>query len=1172
MSSKVFISYSSKDKEFVKKLIRELNRKKVNIWIDEFEIKVGDSIIEKITEGLSESSYLIIVLSKHSLKSKWVEKELKISLMLQLNKGAIKIFPLLYKIDFDEIPLFLQDIKGLKIDDEISENAISGLIEPILHSQKGVSVLELQSTFFRGAEYIDEILLEENPSIKKVNVVIELLSKDSFRNYFLKRVNSVEWLSLLQKLGYFNPINIPNVEEQVIRGQKTRMIPFWRPLTYLELLSSRPSNDRRIQDSLVGIIKDVSEYIYTHEEKYDNRIFWYFIKILSNLPEELITNDVIELIPNWVRLNWDRHLISSEIMENLLPKLLNENQKKALKLIQIITSVVKIKEEKSVFSPGYSFELLLDKYWLEEGFKKNSELITEKCGVHAIKKILENIDVILRKSETSIYFDEDEKELVFKERKTHYMLSYESRQVDIKKNEIDNIFSDILEKEPLRVLSSSKEFKYINSKVHKLMRNHFGLGTWNSFWDDKEYALDSLDVLTKIIKNLALEIVNMEEYLDDLFKLLPEFLIENYLYYPKFALYIIGCNVKAFSEVFVQFVGEKYLYIFESTEFHDEIRHILEGLQNYKEEILTGNILEKLETLINKIPQYHYYLDDPDGYGEDVRQRYYNALSWCPKYEKMITKETKLAPIIGKAIVTTGIPEKDQYIISIEELNRKNNNEISKILKNKKTSNSEFWRIFETAISIEPFKYSIDMKPFRKAPYCQLEALFNGFEKAIKDGNRDKIKFENLLNFIQEMLEDEEFWLDKYNTKNYWGSSKHTDVLREIYDLLSKILHETTEIYANYSEMIIDILSRLLKSELSEIGLKRNLEVTGDRDILNFIMLNNSASVLRVGFFLLLKLMNLKNPKYSENIRHLKGILLKEMDILIKTKNVVGYSILGYFATNFLAIDKEYIERHVNSAMRLNDIEIWKYFMEGYICRSLLNEDSYLLMKENLSYALDNMDIIEVNSRERLIQQLSLYYLWGYEGTSSGLLYNLLMKNNPEYITELLYYLWSLKDEILMRDRERGEKGGSRILEIWKCIYEEYKEIPKEELTDDQKKMLSVLGNLAVYLVELKKSFKLLKLSAPWSDYYYNSHYFIEYINNLKNKGNNHTESAKYISEIYLAMLAESTPTYYEEHIIEIVEYLYRNPPSKKDADRICNIYGERGNNFLKPTYDKYNK
>jgi len=102
----LFISHSSKDKFFVRNLADRLVAEGVKVWIDEAEIKIGDSLIQKITEGVKDSDYLIVVLSQSSTNSSWVQKELQMAMTKEILGGRV-ILPIL--IEKCEIPLFLRD-------------------------------------------------------------------------------------------------------------------------------------------------------------------------------------------------------------------------------------------------------------------------------------------------------------------------------------------------------------------------------------------------------------------------------------------------------------------------------------------------------------------------------------------------------------------------------------------------------------------------------------------------------------------------------------------------------------------------------------------------------------------------------------------------------------------------------------------------------------------------------------------------------------------------------------------------------------------------------------------------------------------------------------------------------------------------------------------------------
>jgi hypothetical protein len=109
----VFISHSSKDKKTVLDIIQGFKRKGVTYWVDHEQIEYGDMITGKIEEGLKNSKYILVVLSKHLGKSNWSRIEYGPILNREYNKkSGKKVIPL--KIDDcneDDIPLLLYDKK-----------------------------------------------------------------------------------------------------------------------------------------------------------------------------------------------------------------------------------------------------------------------------------------------------------------------------------------------------------------------------------------------------------------------------------------------------------------------------------------------------------------------------------------------------------------------------------------------------------------------------------------------------------------------------------------------------------------------------------------------------------------------------------------------------------------------------------------------------------------------------------------------------------------------------------------------------------------------------------------------------------------------------------------------------------------------------------------------------
>ena len=106
---RVFISYSHADRHFVERLAIDLAHRGIVVWWDEWEIRVGDSLVSKIEEGITSSSYLAIVLSPDSVSSAWVREELNAGLVRQLSEHRVLVLPLL--LEDCGIPTFLLEKK-----------------------------------------------------------------------------------------------------------------------------------------------------------------------------------------------------------------------------------------------------------------------------------------------------------------------------------------------------------------------------------------------------------------------------------------------------------------------------------------------------------------------------------------------------------------------------------------------------------------------------------------------------------------------------------------------------------------------------------------------------------------------------------------------------------------------------------------------------------------------------------------------------------------------------------------------------------------------------------------------------------------------------------------------------------------------------------------------------
>jgi len=151
---KVFISHSSKDKNFVTKLKKDLNDNLIDTWFDKDEMFPGDDLMEKLIDGLDKSTHFLIILSPSSIESEWVQLELRNALNQIQEETIEKIIPIRYRcckipkslerllfVDLSEETVFTKngefEIFGNKYPEELHR-----LVRTIKQSQKRLTLKE----------------------------------------------------------------------------------------------------------------------------------------------------------------------------------------------------------------------------------------------------------------------------------------------------------------------------------------------------------------------------------------------------------------------------------------------------------------------------------------------------------------------------------------------------------------------------------------------------------------------------------------------------------------------------------------------------------------------------------------------------------------------------------------------------------------------------------------------------------------------------------------------------------------------------------------------------------------------------------------------------------------------------------------------------------------------
>ena len=105
----VFISHRGDDRMEAEQLATEIRDCDHEVWLDEWKIDIGDSVVGRIDEGLEGADYVVLCYSSSGVLSPWISREWMATLARQLEGHGVKLLPA--RLTGGEPPAILADIK-----------------------------------------------------------------------------------------------------------------------------------------------------------------------------------------------------------------------------------------------------------------------------------------------------------------------------------------------------------------------------------------------------------------------------------------------------------------------------------------------------------------------------------------------------------------------------------------------------------------------------------------------------------------------------------------------------------------------------------------------------------------------------------------------------------------------------------------------------------------------------------------------------------------------------------------------------------------------------------------------------------------------------------------------------------------------------------------------------
>ncbi|MDD5703475.1 MAG: toll/interleukin-1 receptor domain-containing protein [Dehalococcoidales bacterium] len=512
----------------------------------------------------------------------------------------------------------------------------------------------------------------------------------------------------------------------------------------------------------------------------------------------------------------------------------------------------------------------------------------------------------------------------------------------------------------------------------------------------------------------------------------------------------------------------------------------------------------------------------------------------------------------------------DPSPISVDILLQKNNSDVANYLSSYKET-LKTWRgpsreglqeaLFK-AVRTNPEKFYVDLHPFVQIPIDYQYRIIGGFRKAWEE--KTDLDWEKIVSFCTKIVMTKEFWVSP--EKNGDGNRRGI-IISEIADLVTDGTKDDSRAFPSNllpqaEELLLVLLTRTeSKLERPDDLLFEVLNSAKGRVLTALV--NYSLRVARLGGLT-------ANPKWAGRV---KDEFARRLDRTVEP-DLRFLLTLGRYLPNLYYLDKQWVESNINQIFPKDIEDHWQAAMEGYLLHGKVYSVIYDLLRSNDHYqkAIETT-FRDKEARKRLIEHLCIGYLLEKEevGDQTSPFQTCLDSWDIETLTQIIWFFWIQREylvdkearEIQTNQQDIIKKQTDRILKFWRYIYGILKS--KGTLTENEKKFASDLSRLSCYVKALDpETLEMIVFSAKYVDKNFNSSFFIEYLLRLCDV------SPSQVGEIFIVMLDSSTPVFDQKIIRAIVTILYQSGQVDV-ANKISNIYGGRGIEFLRDIYELYN-
>lgn len=515
------------------------------------------------------------------------------------------------------------------------------------------------------------------------------------------------------------------------------------------------------------------------------------------------------------------------------------------------------------------------------------------------------------------------------------------------------------------------------------------------------------------------------------------------------------------------------------------------------------------------------------------------------KYAEIFGEEVVEEP---EGVVTGWIPIESETQQLIDRLAMMSVEEIFQIL-NQPSQEQHLWEraatdeALQRVVEADPEKFAVSLATFASESQGHLGTIIRGLAQAWKAGKT--FNWQPLLSTINDLVVGEAFW----------SSEPEPRLLREVAELI--IVGTQNDQHSFPGELLPQaesILLQLLAHTPSSVGDVDDVTsgtLNSPRGRVMFAILNYSLRVAR------LRAGQPASERWASPIRDEFTTRLDKA----KDDSLEFSVCLGEYLIYLYSLDKEWVVRNIDLIFPKNNERHWRAAFSGYLAHATVYNEFYDMLRQRNHYEKAMGANIRPDAlRRRVVDHICFAYLRNAEKLDdpSSMIRKLVDPWNLETINDIVMFFW-------VQRKDDRSSNMAKAMAVWQRIAAHYEQKP--DLSMEEKKMLSHLARLSLYLDSIDMdTLKILRLTAKYADRNHETPVLVENLDRLADN------SPHNVGEVFLEMLNNDIyPDYEVAHITSAVEKIYQ--AGEHDiGNSICNMYLQRGHEFLREVFDRYNK